>query len=175
MTTSPIKVNTGIPKMLAIVLVLFITIGGWVGIRLFFPDKLTLFAGTPPTNIGVNSGKLAPCPNTPNCVSSYSQDAVHKIAPLVYNSTSEEAIENLKKIIQSQPRTKIIAETDNYIYAEFSTPLMGFVDDVEFYLIPEAKIIQVRSASRLGESDLGVNRDRIETIRAELQKISNNT
>lgn len=130
-----------------------------------------IFAGKRPNNLGVNSGKLAPCPNSPNCVSSQSSSSVHSIAPLTYNSTPEEAIANLKNVIQSLPRTKIITESKDYLYAEFKSALMGFVDDVEFYLDRKANVIQVRSASRLGQSDLGVNRKRIETIRAKLAEV----
>ena len=75
---------------------------------------------------------------------------------------------NLKQVVQAMPRTKIVKETNNYLYVEFASKLMGFVDDVEFYLDNDAQTIQVRSASRLGESDLGVNRQRIEEIRAQL-------
>lgn len=130
-----------------------------------------MFAGKPPTNLGVQSGQLAPCPSTPNCVSSQSQNAQNKIEPLTYNSSSGEAIANLKTVINSLPKTKIITETENYLYAEFTSALMGFVDDVEFYLDESTKTIHVRSASRLGQSDLGVNRKRIETIRAKLNEL----
>lgn len=125
------------------------------------------FSGTRPTNLGVNDGKLRDCPNSPNCVSSQSIDAEHKIAPLSYTGDAAKALEDLKSVISSLPRTKIITAKDNYIYAEFTSALMGYVDDVEFYLNADKKIIEVRSASRLGESDLGVNRDRIETIRTK--------
>ncbi|MBD2486342.1 DUF1499 domain-containing protein [Aulosira sp. FACHB-615] len=130
-----------------------------------------IFAGKRPNNLGVNNGRLAACPNSPNCVSSQSTDAIHQIAPLTFNTSPEEAIANLKSIIQSLPRTTIITETPDYLYAEFKSALMGFVDDVEFYLYREANIFHVRSASRLGQSDLGVNRKRIETIRAGLQAL----
>ena len=130
-----------------------------------------IFAGKRPNNLGVKSGKLAPCPNSPNCVSSQSSDVDHSIAALTYSSTPEQAIANLKSVIQSLPRTKIITESKDYLYAEFKSALMGFVDDVEFYLDRKANVIQVRSASRLGQSDLGVNRKRIETIRAKLAEV----
>ena len=130
-----------------------------------------MFAGKQPTNLGVQSGQLAPCPSTPNCVSSQSQNAQNKIEPLTYNSSPTEAIANLKTVIKSLPKTKIITETENYLYAEFTSALMGFVDDVEFYLDEGAKTIHVRSASRLGQSDLGVNRKRIETIRTKLNEL----
>lgn len=131
---------------------------------------MKLFAGKRPDNLGVRDNKLAACPNTPNCVSSQSSDAVHQIEPLTYSSTPEKALTNLKQVIQSLPRTKIITETQNYLYAEFTSAIMGFVDDVEFYLDEQAKVVHVRSASRLGKSDLGVNRKRIEAIRAKLQE-----
>lgn len=134
-----------------------------------------VFAGKRPNNLGVSGGKLARCPNTPNCVSSQSSDGEHTIAPLTYSSTPEQAIANLKSVIQSLPRTKIITESKDYLYAEFKSALMGFVDDVEFYLDRNANVIQVRSASRLGQSDLGVNRKRIETIRAKLAEVKQNS
>lgn len=130
-----------------------------------------IFAGSRPNNLGVRNGRLAPCPNSPNCVSSQSDDPIHQIAPLNFTSTPEQAISSLKNIIQSLPRTKIIQETEDYIYAEFKSALMGFVDDVEFYLDRKNNVIQVRSASRLGYGDLGVNRQRIETIRAKFNSL----
>lgn len=132
-----------------------------------------MFAGKQPNNLGVRDGKLAPCPNTPNCVSSQSSDTLHKIEPLTYNSTPAEAMADLKAAIQALKKTKIITENKNYLYAEFTSAIMGFVDDVEFYLDEDAKAIHVRSASRLGKSDLGVNRKRIETIRTNLQELQN--
>ncbi|MEA5532846.1 DUF1499 domain-containing protein [Crocosphaera sp. XPORK-15E] len=122
------------------------------------------FSGTRPNNLGVKDGKLTACPGTPNCVNSQSSDAQSKIAPLPNMAISE-----LKKIVENMERTTIIEETDNYLYAEFKTPLMGFVDDVEFYLNSNENVIHVRSASRLGKSDLGLNRKRVEEIRAKIQ------
>ncbi|MBK1987534.1 DUF1499 domain-containing protein [Sphaerospermopsis aphanizomenoides BCCUSP55] len=124
-----------------------------------------IFSGTRPNNLGVKDGRLAPCPASPNCVCSQSSDSLHQIAPLSFTSTPAQALSQLQGIIQSLPRTKIISETENYLYAEFKTALMGFVDDVEFYLDSNEQVIHVRSASRLGYGDLGVNRQRIETIR----------
>ncbi len=132
------------------------------------PMALFSFSGTRPTNIGVNDGKLLACPNSPNCVSSQSTDTEHKIAPLTYTGDPAKALADLKSVIVSMPRTKIITAEGNYLYAEFTSSLMGYVDDVEFYLNTDQSIIEVRSASRLGQSDLGVNRDRVEAIRAQL-------
>jgi uncharacterized protein (DUF1499 family) len=139
----------------------------------FHPTPLVAlfsFSGTRPPNLGIQNGKLADCPSTPNCVNSQTADATHAIAPLRYSSSPQQAFATLKQTIQAQPKTKIVAETENYLYAEFTSSLMGFVDDVEFYLDKPAGMIQVRSSSRLGESDLGVNRQRVESIRAALQK-----
>lgn len=132
-----------------------------------------IFSGTRPNNLGVNNGKLAVCPNSPNCVSSQSPstDTTHFIQPLNYTSTPEKALSDLKAVIESEPRTKIITESSNYLYAEFKSALMGYVDDVEFYLDTSSNTIHVRSASRLGQSDLGVNRKRIETIRTKFNQM----
>ena len=132
-----------------------------------------IFSGTKPDNLGVNSGKLAACPNSPNCVSSQSptSDETHFIQPLKYTSTTEKALTDLKNVIESEDRTKIINESSDYLYAEFKTALMGFVDDVEFYLDSSTNTIHLRSASRLGQSRLGVNRKRIETIRTKFNQM----
>jgi uncharacterized protein (DUF1499 family) len=127
------------------------------------------FSGKRPTNLGATDGKLAVCPDTPNCVSSQAPDTdvQHKIAPLSYTKSPAEAMAALKAVIQGMERTEIIGEKENYLYAEFTSALMGYVDDVEFLVDSTAKVIHVRSASRLGQSDLGVNRKRIEEIRAK--------
>ena len=126
------------------------------------------FAGKRPETLGVHEGRLRPCPNTPNCVCSQDSDSAHKIEPLTYRSNSTEAFAALKRIVESSEKAIVITETENYLHAEFTSRLMGFVDDVEFYLDTAANVIQVRSASRLGKSDLGVNRKRIELIRTLL-------
>ncbi len=136
--------------------------------RIATPMALFSFSGSRPANLGVTAGKLLDCPNSPNCVSSQSTDAQHKISPLTYAGDPAKALEALKAAISSMPRTKVITAEGNYLYAEFTSALMGYVDDVEFYLNADKSIIEVRSASRLGESDLGVNRDRIEAIRTKL-------
>ncbi|WP_310482849.1 DUF1499 domain-containing protein [Chamaesiphon sp. VAR_48_metabat_403] len=131
-----------------------------------------IFAGTAPTNIGVENGKLTVCPATPNCVNSQvSINDSQKISPIQFTGDIPTTIAKLKQTIASMPRTNIVKETNNYLYVEFASKLMGFVDDVEFYFDNDNKLIQVRSASRLGESDLGVNRQRIEEIRTLLAAV----
>ena len=108
---------------------------------------------------------LAPCPESPNCVSSINTKNKHFIEPLRYSATRESAYLKLTTIIASQPRTRIVTEQANYIHAEFKSRVFGFVDDVEFYFPTDQSVIHVRSASRTGYYDFGVNRRRIENIR----------
>lgn len=121
--------------------------------------------GTRPSNLGVRAGKLAPCPASPNCVSSQDADPEHFVEPFSYTAPTREAQSELKNIILGMKRTRIVSGTGTYLYTEFTSALWRFVDDVEFSFDEQAKLIQVRSASRLGHSDLGVNRKRVEEIR----------
>ncbi|KJR42178.1 protein of unknown function DUF1499 [Candidatus Magnetoovum chiemensis] len=111
------------------------------------------------------SHKLRPCPWTPNCVSSCDRDKKHKVAPITYDIDEKAALTILKDAINMLDRVTITAQKSDYIHAECKSKVFGFVDDVEFYIDREAKVIHVRSASRLGFSDFGVNRKRIELIR----------
>jgi uncharacterized protein (DUF1499 family) len=124
-------------------------------------------SGTRPSNLGVKDNQLSPCPSSPNCVSSQSEDEKHKIDPIIFNSTPAEALERLKKVVQGMKRTTLVRETPDYLHVEFRT-LLGFVDDVEFYLDESQNVIHLRSASRIGYWDLGVNRKRMESIRMGL-------
>ena len=117
-----------------------------------------------PDGLGVDDGRLAPCPDSPNCVSTQSDDAEHGMAPLSYENTAAEAQQRLLAIVEAMPRTRIIEMTPTYLYAEFRTPTFRFVDDVEFYIDEASSMIHFRSASRLGYSDMGLNRRRMEEI-----------
>jgi len=128
----------------------------------------SLFAGTMPTDLGVRDGRLKACPDRPNCVNSQATDARHAIAPLAYKGDATTAMRALARIVAAAPGATIITTRDNYLQATFATPTMGFVDDVEFFIDPTRSVIDVRSASRLGHSDLGVNRNRIEDLRRDL-------
>jgi uncharacterized protein (DUF1499 family) len=133
-----------------------------------------ILAGTSPINLGIHNGKLAACLSTPNCVNSQApaNDVEHAISPIAFGGEASATMADLKLVLKNTPRSNIITEGNNYIYAEFTSKLMGFVDDAEFYLDDSNKTIQVRSASRLGESDLGVNRQRIEEIRTQIQGLN---
>jgi uncharacterized protein (DUF1499 family) len=113
----------------------------------------------------VTGDRLSPCPKSPNCVSSLSEDKSHQVEPLTYNTTLEEARERLISVVNSMNRSEIVTVENNYLHATFTSFLCRFVDDVEFSFEAGKKLIDVRSASRTGYYDLGVNRTRVEEIR----------
>jgi uncharacterized protein (DUF1499 family) len=118
-----------------------------------------------PSNVGIRNGKLSDCPSTPNCVSSQSSDPKHFVAPLSFQGSAVEAKRRLIVVLREMKRAEIKTERENYVHAEFSSLIFRFVDDVEFLIDASAQVIHVRSASRTGTSDLGVNRRRVEEIR----------
>ncbi len=139
------------------------------------PGLKGAFAGERPTNIGVKGGSLVGCPATPNCVVSQGGDEEHAIAPIAYASDRATARQSLIDILGVVPRTKIVEQSDDYILAQSESRLMGFVDDTEFYFPKDEKVIHARAAARLGESDLGVNRRRIEQIRLAFEDLAQRT
>jgi uncharacterized protein (DUF1499 family) len=132
-----------------------------------------LFSGSRPDNLGVRDGRLAPCPTSPNCVTSEGdpQDAEHHVEPLAFPpgvTDPDLAWEAVERAVRGLERTIIVTARPGYLHAECSSALLGFVDDLECLLDRRARAIQVRSASRLGYSDLGVNRKRVEALRRRL-------
>lgn len=109
--------------------------------------------------------RLAPCPSSPNCVSTQAQDDRHAIAPLRYQKPMAEAKEVLKTVVGSLPRVRLVEEDHTYLHYEFVSLIFRFVDDVEFLFDADAKVVHFRSASRTGYGDFGVNRRRMEEIR----------
>jgi uncharacterized protein (DUF1499 family) len=120
-------------------------------------------SGAQPT--GAGGGSLKSCPKSPNCVSSQASDPEHSVAPLAYFGNRADAYARLKKVLTEMKRTAIVAEREDYLHVEARSLIFRFVDDVEFYFPVDANIIHVRSASRVGNSDMGVNRKRVEEIR----------
>ncbi len=108
---------------------------------------------------------LSPCPESPNCVSSQSQDPDQYVKPFPYSGTIENSKARLLALFKSFPRTHVTSNTENYLHIEMTSFLFRFIDDVEFLFDEEQKLIHVRSASRTGYWDLGVNRKRIEALR----------
>ena len=146
-----------------------------LAVALLLAGQLGLFGGTPPTNLAVRDGRLKPPSKTDNSVSS--QAALHPGHPmqqgamidaLPLRGTPAETLVKLGELLRSLPGATVVTQRDDYLYAQFKTRWLGFVDDVEFWADPAAGVIQLRSASRLGRKDFGVNRARIEDIRARL-------
>lgn len=123
-------------------------------------------------SLGIDNDHLAPCPPSNNCVVSQNGDAKHSIEPIIYHVDSDTAKKTLLKVLTVVPRTEVIEQTDNYIHALSKSRIFKFIDDVEFYLPADESVIHIRSASRVGESDLGVNRRRMEQIRLALQDLN---
>jgi uncharacterized protein (DUF1499 family) len=132
------------------------------------------FTGQPSPSLGVRQGQLSKCPRTPNCVVSQNVDPAdeqHGIEPIRYGGDRTAMRETLLKVLTVVPNTVVTQTADDYIRYESTSKLLGFVDDGEFYLPPDSGLIQVRGAARMGESDLGVNRRRIEQIRLALKDL----
>jgi uncharacterized protein (DUF1499 family) len=130
---------------------------------------LAACTGKRPNNLGVRDDRLAACPSSPNCVSSQASDERHRIAPLAFNGDPDTAFARLKQILARRNDTAVIEEKPGYLRVELRTTF--FVDDGEFQLDRIGRVIHVRSASRLGYSDLGKNRSRMEEIRSEFSQV----
>jgi uncharacterized protein (DUF1499 family) len=145
--------------LLALLLALLLLVIAW-GLLFGLP-------GREPGNLGVQAdGRLAPCRDTPNCVSSHASGGYHAIDPLPLRSPVDDAMTRLRLALEGMPGMRVERASPGYLYAVQHTRWLGFVDDVEFLADADQGVIHVRSASRLGRKDFGVNRARIEGIRA---------
>jgi uncharacterized protein (DUF1499 family) len=157
-----------IVKWFVIVVVVLVVVAIAVG-------QLGFLQGTPPTDLGVRDGKLKPPSMTENSVTSqaalypdHPQRKYADIAPLALKGDGPATLAKIKAIVEGMHGAKVVKSEPGYLYAQFTTRLMKYVDDVEFWFDPAANVIQVRSASRVGRGDMGVNRKRIEAVRAAL-------
>ena len=125
---------------------------------------------TKPKNLGVNNVRLAPCPNSPNCVSTQTSDSQHTMEAIVFDVSPDDAMRKLKAVLVVIPRMEIITETESYIHAEATSLIFRFRDDIEFFIDQQSNLIHFRSASRVGKSDLGANRKRVEEIRTAFEQ-----
>lgn len=148
-----------------------------LAVLLVAAGQLGFLAGQMPTDLGVHNGRLKPPSLTPNSVSSQAalypdnpQRAYADVAPLHYTGDGKAAMARLAGIVSRMPRTTVVTSEPGYLYAQCRTRLLGFTDDLEFYLDAPAGVIQVRSASRLGKGDLGVNRKRVEALRQQFEQ-----
>ncbi len=137
--------------------------------------QLGWLQGTPPADLGVRGGRLKPPSNTENSVSSqavlypdHPQRHYADIAPLAVQGNGPATLARIKVIVSGMAGARVVKSDPDYLYAQFTSKLLKFVDDVEFWFDPVHNVIQVRSASRVGRGDLGINRQRIETVRGAL-------
>jgi|JI10StandDraft_1071094.scaffolds.fasta_scaffold380752_2 uncharacterized protein (DUF1499 family) len=135
--------------------------------------------GRRPANLGSRGGALAPCARTTNCVSSFAVSGPAAIAPFAATEvapalppgvTAEAALARLREILAARPRTRIVTTEPLYLHAEETSRWWGFVDDLELLADPTSGVVHVRSASRLGRRDFGVNRARVEALRTAMQQ-----
>jgi len=145
-------------RIAASALLVLVLVSGWLMIGPF---------SRKPDDLGVRGGTLKACPDSPNCVSSQadSGDRTHFAPPLDFDGEPDAAFERLLKSVNEMPRTEVTERTESYAHVEFTSAIMRYVDDVEFLLDRDAGVIHVRSASRVGYSDMGTNRSRVEKIR----------
>ena len=139
---------------------------------LVLAGQLGLLHGTRPTDIGLKNGLLKPpVKDSWNVISSHAEQQPHTdyhvIAPIKYTGDGKQAMAKLEAIVQAMDGVTIVTKQDTYLYAEFQTKILKFIDDVEFVLDEPAGVIQIRSASRLGRKDFGANRTRLEAIRSK--------
>ncbi len=134
-----------------------------------------LFRSTAPNDLGVRDGRLKPPSNTDNSVTSqaalypdHPQRAYSDVAPLPLRGDGPATLAKISAVVAAMDDAQVVKSDPDYLYAQYTTRLMKFVDDVEFWYDPTARVIQVRSASRVGKGDMGVNRKRVEAVRAAL-------
>jgi uncharacterized protein (DUF1499 family) len=143
----------------------FIIVGSVIA---FFPLRWLVERASPmPNNLGVENGRLSPCPDSPNCVSTQATGELHGIEPIVYDGETAVAQSKILAILEADPSITLISQTPTYIHAEARSSLWRFIDDVEFFFDEADSLIHFRSASRLGYGDAGVNRQRMEALRLD--------
>lgn len=146
-----------------------------VAIGLVIAGQMGLLTGKVPDGLGVSEGRLKGLSKTPNCVSSqaglypdHPQKEYASIKPLKFAGDGDHAMDKLAESLSKTERSVIVKREPGYIYAQTTTALLKFTDDLELWLDKPNGVIQVRSSSRLGQKDFGVNRARIEALRAQL-------
>jgi uncharacterized protein (DUF1499 family) len=131
-----------------------------------------MLTGCGKPDVGLTNGRFSPCPDSPNCVSSMAASPKHAIEPIAYEGRRDSAKQVMCSVIESMKRSRIILDSENYIHAEFRSFIFRFVDDVELFFPENTGVIHMKSASRTGYSDFGVNRKRLEEIRRRFQSSS---
>jgi uncharacterized protein (DUF1499 family) len=145
--------------------------GGFAALVVVAVAGLVLLSWRRP-ELGFVAGRLLDCASPDNCVCSVASDPAAAVEPFHFEDDADAAWTRLVDLLRQQPNCRIVTNDGTYLHAEFSTPWLRFVDDAEFQLDAQSRLIQVRSASRVGRSDLGVNRRRVESLRGEWQTSS---
>jgi uncharacterized protein (DUF1499 family) len=155
----------------ALILVAALTVGGglFLTVSLFVVSRQQ--PGTEELDLGVEDGRLTSCPKTPNCVSTQATptDETHYVEPIAYKGDAEQLLEMLTEWIRQQPRAEIVRTEGNYLRAVFTSRVFGFHDDLEIYFPEGESVVHLRSASRVGQGDMGVNRKRYQAIRSVIR------
>ena len=152
----------------------FLVVG--LPVMLLLAGQLGLLAGKTPKNLGLHGGRLLPPSKTSNSVSSqadlypdHPQRVDASIAPFKYTGEGKAALQRLAQLLQRSQGTVLVRQESGYLYAQCHTALLKFTDDLEFALDESARVIHVRSASRLGQKDFGANRQRVQSLRAQFE------
>ena len=132
-----------------------------------FSIYICISLGASPIHAGTSTSSemLSPCPDSPNCVSSLTEDKKHFVHPITYDGTVDYARQRLINILENTRRVRVVKGDINYLHAEFRSFLFRFVDDVQFFLPSDESVIHIKSASRSGYYDFGANRRRVERLR----------
>lgn len=144
-----------VKMIIGLIIVLVLCVAGFMYVK----------NNTVPDNIGVNNGRLAAMPDSPNAVSSQTKIAEKKVEPLPYLGDAAQSKAAVKAALAALGTATVVEENDNYIHAVDTTPKMRYHDDLEFFFDDGAKLVQFRSASRVGYSDMGLNRSRYDRLR----------
>ena len=144
---------------------------GGIAVHLLTAEGDTMFSGKRPADLGLHEGRFSTCARRLNCVSSFADpgDAQRYVAPIDVPDGAAKALAAARRAVEATPRARVVRHEANYLHAEFRTRILGFVDDVEFTYDERAGRLHVRSASRLGRRDFGVNRARVEALRARIE------
>ncbi len=141
--------------LIGVAVILLLIFGVLLQRRLTMPE---------PTGLSAESGRLADCPDRPNCVSSFAEGQEHRVEALTLKGAPATASARLKRILEAMPRTVVVDASDTYLRAEATSLIFRYVDDLEILIDADSGKIHFRSASRAGYSDLGVNRRRVEAV-----------
>ena len=128
------------------------------------------FSAKAPDNLGVKNGHFLPLPDSPNGVSTQATNPAQEMEPIPFTGSPAEEMKRIVAAVNSMPRSRIVQQDSDYLRAEFTSWFFRFVDDVEFFIDDKENVVQFRSASRVGYSDLGVNRRRMDLLREKIKQ-----